>query len=313
MKVNPIHCWAATSDPYPLDLRCMIPSGMYWNQAELPRASELNHGLVSILAFEEDLRPVPLGTGFITAAFGDRAVCCTAAHIFTHLHRLQRVGPIPHPTALREFLPEGAPLDLDRKKLRAMCWENGKIEIAYFDWAIWDERADLSFFGIHVQEGTDSSFFRSNLLLDHEPPEIGTEVAVLGYHDMKVLSFEGTKDHNKGTIGRQLLLRSGRVTAYHPQGYSLCRSACIETTMPIFPGMSGSPVMRFVEGAPILPFGVMSFDPDTEPTDKWDRSVPGHAIVPLIKPVIELSTTGQRNTMLTLESGMMAGTGWVAA
>src|SRR3989442_6137284 len=191
----------------------MIPPGLHWNQAELPPASEMNHGLVSILAFDEDLRPSPIGSAFITAAFGDRAVCCTAAHIFTHVHRLQRVGPTPHPAALREFLPQGAPLDLDRKRLRAMCWEDGKIEIAFFDWAIWDERADLAFFGIRTQEGTDPGFFRSNMLLDAEAPEIGTEVAVLGYNDMKVLNFEGTRDRNKGTIGRQLLLRAGRGTA----------------------------------------------------------------------------------------------------
>jgi hypothetical protein len=194
-----------------------------------------------------------------------------------------------------------------------MCWEDGKIEIAFFDWAIWDERADLAFFGIRTQEATDPGFFRSNMLLDAEAPEIGTEVAVLGYNEMKVLSFEGTKDQNRGTIGRQLLLRAGRVTAYHPEGYSLCRTPCIETSIPIFPGMSGAPVMKVSPGGPMLPFGVMSFDTEQEPGEKWDRSIPGRSIVPLIRPVIELSPTGQRSTMLTLEKGMMAGTGWVAA
>lgn len=201
--------------------------------------------------------------------------------------QLQKLrGPRPHPTALSEFLTNGAPLDLDRKKLRAMCWEDGKIDFAYFDWAIWDERADLAFFGIHVQNGSDLNFFRSNLLLDPKLPEVSdAEVAVLGYNDMKVLTFD--KEQNKGTISRQLLLRTGRVTAYHPEGYGLVRSACIETTIPIFRGMSGAPVMRFGAGEPKLPFGVMSFDPETE--DKWNRSVHGHSIIALIRPVIELS------------------------
>lgn len=267
----------------------------------------LNHGLVSIFAFADDQKPVPIGTGFITAAFGDRAVGSTAAHIFTEVLRLQKVGPKPHPTALREFLPKGAPLDLDRKKLRAMCWEDGKIEFAYFDWVIWDERADLAFFGIHVQDSSDPNFFRTNLLLDHERPEVDAEVGVLGYHDMKVLSFD--KEQNKGSISRELVMRIGRVTAYYPEGYALCRSASIETTIPIFPGMSGAPVMKFVKGGQILPFGVMSSDPETP--HKWDRSVPGQSIVPLIRPVIELSPSGQRSTMLTLDSGIMAGTEWV--
>src|SRR3989442_4701562 len=194
----------------------MIPPGLHWNQAELPPASEMNHGLVSILAFDEDLSPSPLGSGFITAAFDDRAVCCTAAHIFTHLHRLQKVGPTPHPSALREFLPQGAPLDLDRQRLRAVCWEDGKIEISLFDWAIWDERADLAFFGIRVQEGTDARFFRSNMLLDAERPEIGTEVAVLCFNDMKSLCFRRTKNHKNGPIRRQALLQGAPGTAYHP-------------------------------------------------------------------------------------------------
>jgi hypothetical protein len=288
----------------------MIPTGLYWNQAELEPASSENQGLVSLFAFDDDQRPIPIGSGFITAAFGNRAVGCTAAHIFTEVLKLQKVGPRPHPTALREFLPKGAPLDLDRKKLRAMCWEDGKIEFASFDWVIWDERADLAFFGIHVQDGSDPTFFRSNMFLDHERPQVGAEVAVLGYHDIKTLSFD--KDKNKGALSRQLLLRTGHVTAYHPEGYALCRSACIETTIPIFPGMSGAPVMEFAEGKPKLPFGVVSFDPETEVADKWDRSISGHSFIPLIRPVIELSSTGQRSTMLTLESGMMAGSKWEA-
>jgi hypothetical protein len=289
----------------------MIPTGLYWNQAELGPGSRENSGLVSILAIEDDLGPVPIGTAFITAAFGDRAVCCTAAHIFTGISRLQtRFAPRPHPTALSEFLPNGRPLDLDRKKLRAMCWEEGKVEFAYFDWAVWDERADLAFFGIHVQDGSDSDFFRSHLLLDPAHPEIGDLVGVLGYYDMKIDSFENTKHQGEWSFSRQLLLRIGRVTAYHPEGHSLVGAPCIQTTIPIFPGMSGAPVMKFVPGETKQSFGVMSCDPDT--ADKWDRSVSGQSIIPLIRPAIELSPTGQRSTMLRLESGMMAGTKWEA-
>ena len=123
---------------------------------------------------------------------------------------------------------------------------------------------------------------------------------------MKVLSFD--KEQNTGTISRQLLLRTGRVTAYHPEGYALVRGACIETTIPIFQGMSGAPVMKFGEGKPKLAFGVMSCDSETDTT--WDRSIAGNSIVPFIRPVIELSATGQRSTMLSLNAGMMAGTEW---
>ena len=109
---------------------------------------------------------------------------------------------------------------------------------------------------------------------------------------------------------RPFLRRNGRVTAYHPSGYSLCHGAWIETSIPIFPGMSGAPVMKLMPGGPILPFGVMSFDLQDDLAHKWDRSIAGHSIVPLIRPAVQLSSDGQRSTMLTLESGMMAGTGW---
>lgn len=88
---------------------------------------------------------------------------------------------------------------------------------------------------------------------------------------------------------RELVLRGGRVTEVFPNGHLLCHGPCIETTIPIFPGMSGAPVMRYAPGTPMQPFGVMSTGHTEDPSLKFERSKPGHSIGPLINPSVSIA------------------------
>jgi len=122
------------------------------------------------------------------------------------------------------------------------------------------------------------------------------------------MEVRGEWEHSEEVRGfsmeRRLLLRCGRVKAYHPDGHILCRGPCIETTIPVFAGMSGAPVaLLAADDTPISPFGVVSHDPETSHGDKWDRSAAGASIVALLSPRMSFDgPDGQRKTILRLNS-----------
>ena len=99
-----------------------LPPQFPWNEAVLESGNSLNDGLVSIVAFDDKRCPVLIGTGFIVGTFEEQAICCTAAHNFSHVKQLQETLPRHHRTALAEFLPRSKPLNIDRKILRAF-WQ----------------------------------------------------------------------------------------------------------------------------------------------------------------------------------------------
>lgn len=288
----------------------LIPHGLEWNEAELEPRSPLNRGLLAVVAFDSPKVVYLVGTAFIIGAFGHRAVGCTAAHNFAEVRKFQTPPRLHHPTSLREFLPQGVEIDLDRTRIRALYAEGSQLEMAILDWVIWDEKADVAFFSLRTQEDENRSFFDSDFMLESHAPGIGDEVAVIGYQGMEAETDELTNGAQRLTIRRRLVLRCGRVSAFYPDGHALCRGPCIETTIPVFPGMSGGPAMRLGQGGmPMQPFGLVSSDPD-EPSDKSDRSLTGHSIIPLIRSVVEVRAgVGQRKTLLRLDSAISVGLG----
>lgn len=221
-------------------MQLMLPDGFEWNQAELEPRHEFNNALVSIVAFDDRRIPRPIGTGFILAVLPECAIGCTAAHNFSELRRIQSPKKWHHPSALKQFLPSAKPLDLNRKGVRAMCIAGNQVEMAIFGWVAWDEASDIAFFSLVPQDRTSSDAFTAKLDLDNYDPQIGAEIVALGYKDMSVEN--DTRDGSgadKFDFQRQLIMRGGRITAVHPQGHRLCNGPCVETSIPVFPGMSG--------------------------------------------------------------------------
>lgn len=141
--------------------------------------------------------------------------------------------------------------------------------------------------------------------LDDSVPPVGAEIVALGYEGMAVENEVRDGAGREGfRFGRQLLLRGGCVTSVHPNGLRLCKGPCVETSIPVFPGMSGGPVMRAgCDTEAMRPFGLISSNPYDEQSTKWDRSVRGSSIVPLIGATVKLNSAGQRETMLRLDAG----------
>lgn len=283
----------------------MSLNGFAWNQAELENFHPLNSGIVMLVAFTPERSPRPIGTAFIIGAYGDFAVAITAAHNFQGVQDVQIPNKKHHLTALPEFLGETQILNLDRKKLRAICSEDKKIEVSVIGWAFFDKKSDIAIFSIIPQSNKNGcAFFKSAFILDDACPGIGDEVAVLGFANMKVpLEERDKKGRERFHVSRQLILRCGKVTNIHLGGHILCRGPCIETSIHVFPGMSGSPVMILGKGGePIKPFGLVSSDPDDNEVIKNDRSVAGSSIVALLQPKVKFDAEGRRNAILQLNS-----------
>jgi hypothetical protein len=110
--------------------------------------------------------------------------------------------------------------------------------------------------------------------------------------------------HNEGGIGtmqRRLVARVGRVEAIHPNGHLALKTACIETTIMVYGGMSGGPVSKFQNSsAPIKPFGFVSYAPFSE--SLLDRSQNGHSLGALLNAKITPLATKQQGIEMRMNA-----------
>jgi hypothetical protein len=265
-----------------------ILCGLEWNEAVFPEADriELDRGLVSILAFRPDRSPELQGTAFISGSYGSHAVAISAAHVFHEgVAKTQNPNPLYHRSALRQFLPDGEEFDLDRRNLRALYRNGNRWEFCIISSLVMHRPSDLAFMTLHLQDQTDNSLFDTHFKFGHLKPRIGDIVGVLGYADMATLSEYREGDLETAMLQRRLVYRAGSVRAIHSDGHILCRGACIETTIPVFGGMSGGPAFLVPEpGKSIVPFGFISHDPKSEESidEKNHRSRAGSAIISVL-------------------------------
>lgn len=285
----------------------MIPDGLEWNQAELPSGPHLlKDCLVTLFAFSNSRSPRLIGTGFIVNASKSTAVAVTAAHNFEEVCNIQARSRRHHPTALPEFLGNLSLIDLDRKKLRISCMNRHGVEAAIVDWAAWDQAADVAFFGISTQDAS-KVYFDSHFRLEKPSIKVGDEVALLGYSDMKIIKDERDgRGFEEFSFSQQLLLRKGYITNYHPQGHILCKGPCVETSIPVFLGMSGGPVFVVPkEGEEMKPFGLISSCPETDRERKFDRSIRGCSIIALLDIKTEFESDDIQKTLLKLKQATL--------
>lgn len=279
-------------------------SEFHWNQAILEKESVLNRGLVSLLAFNPHRSPKLIGTAFVISAQDRVAVAATAAHNFRGIIDVQNPHSRHHPSALPEFLPRQDVLRLDAWSVMAMVVEGRKIGLCPLGWVVFDEKSDIACFSIVQSIADDPALFRSNFELECEAPDIGDEVAVLGYSRMRVLNeFQDGSGGETFSVRRQLVFRRGRVTQAYPNGHLLCRGACVETSIPVFPGMSGGPVFKIGRpNAPMKPFGIVSSDIDGV-DDKFDRTAQGASIAALLRPSIADLGGGDKMVKVNFDNG----------
>lgn len=280
--------------------------GFYWNEAE--GDDILNRGLLSIFAHDLSGHPHAIGTGFVVRRADSNAVCITAAHVFSEVRRLQSPPPRHSLSTLPEFLPPPKELDLDRELLRAVFKEGGRIEVAIVEGVIFDTTTDIALFSVSLQTPDTEPFFSGEFFPDSSPPAVGELVCVLSYGDQGILDYE----HHGGEtysfkMERRPILRVGRVLAHYPDGHRLCRGPCIETSIPVYSGMSGGPAFRFGTDGPMRPFGLVCSDPDLDGEKKQNRSIEGRSIFAVLPCRASIGDDGKENIVLALQSNDAAG------
>lgn len=246
--------------------------GFEWNEIALDRARE--RGIFTIVAATRDGRYVPVGTGFVLRATGPFALAASAAHVFSHIRALQKSSPrTSHPSAL--FLPPDKPVDLDLGKVTAVFADGDSAQFARIIALAFDERTDVAVLQLQDQHGPTGRPFDAEVLLHDRLPEVGSLVGVVAYAD---LDSEARAD-GLSSLTRRPVCRVGRVLAVHPDGTRLCRGPCIETSIPVYSGMSGGIAALYTPDKPARAFGFVCSDPDEDTIAKQDRSIAGRSLI----------------------------------
>lgn len=280
--------------------------GFHWNEAE--GDDLLNRGLLTIIAHDLSGHPHVIGTGFVISRDDLKAVCVTAAHVFSEVRRLQSPPQRHSPSALPEFLPLPKAVDLDRKSLRAISIEGERVESTVIEGLVFDEATDIAIFSIALQDPARKPFFSHEFFLDSTPPAVGDLVSVLSYGDQGIFDYEHDGDQAFSfKFKRRPVLRVGRVLAHYPDGHRLCRGPCIETSIPVYSGMSGGPVIHYGTEGAIKPFGLVCSDPDMDSEDKQNRSIEGHSIFALLPCQVSIGEDGKQIVRITLQATGVAG------
>jgi len=239
---------------------------------------ELHDGLTMIVALSPSQHLQAIGTGFVVSRFEDGAVCVTAAHnFFLGIHRVQFPHGRHHHSTPAEFQPNFERVELARTG--AIFRKGNNVIVARITGACWDKRRDLCVFETEPQEGDRPRFHPREIRIAAEQPRQGQKVAILGYAGIE----NCVDDHETaGMIASRLEVRVGTVCSI---GEGLLISGRVaETTVPVFPGMSGSPAVIWggFKDIPLV-FGLVSSDAEaTDPAEKDDFSRPGRSHVSML-------------------------------
>jgi hypothetical protein len=260
--------------------------GFEWSETALP--SEVERSLLTIAArdFSGDMHTI--GTGFFIKATIHASLAVSAAHVFTEIRRLQQSSNArSHFTALPEFSPPPPPIRLALAGLTALTRSRSGNTIFFsVDGLAFDNFADFGVLQLSPQSMQPTPLQTKEFLLEDAHPQVGQLVCIAGYAEMA----DQIDTSGALTAHRRAVLRFGKVLNVFPDGQRLCRGPCVETSIPIFSGMSGSPVFYYDATGAMRVFGLACSDPDIDGPQKNDRTVSGHSIAALL-PVKRISGT----------------------
>lgn len=243
--------------------------------------------MLQILAFDPHGNPKLIGTGFVVGVSENKAVAITAAHNFHEgVVKIQNPSKRHHPSTPLEFLPDSEEIHVDPKKLRAIFRYGKIVDLCTIDFAVWERSTDFSFFAFTPQNSEITTPQIKELSIQKVEPKEGGIVAMLGFRGMATTPIQEHEGITHFSTKSQFICRVGRIKKIYRDGHLLCKGPCLETTIPVFPGMSGGPVFLLPEkGAPIIPFGLVSSDPDAPDEEKDNPKIPGSSIVSLLDPI----------------------------
>lgn len=254
-----------------------------WTTLTWPGQEAMHCGLATIIGLGPRSELGLVGTGFIISAQGNYALCATAAHNFWQgLHRVQTPRPRHHRSALPEFVAGFDGVDLDRAKV---IYRHGDaVRSCAMTGAVWVKRSDICFFEIETEAPSHTDFLQGEWLIADQEPRVGDIVGVAAYSDMSVTPADPGSALSAGQIQSRLTMRVGRVTEVRDSGL-LTQGRCVETTIPVFGGMSGGPAFLWGGDGPPRAFGFISSDPEDPELNgaaKHDFSVAGRSTVAIL-------------------------------
>jgi hypothetical protein len=262
-----------------------------WNDLHWPGINGLKESLVSLVAFDERQIPHCIGTAFLVSSRGRSAACVTAAHnLYAGVSRVQYPAR-HHPSTPLEFIPNFERVDLDPTRFWALYQKGERPEACAVKSVVWDKRADVAVLTIEYREPSDADFVQGEWSMDGGAPTEGQLVGVAGWGSMTGRLVDADGVRSAGEIERRLILRVGRVTAVQSDA-PMISGHSVETTIPVFGGMSGGPAFIWREwNERPTAFGFVSSDPEEFSVDvKNDFAIPGRSTIGVL-PVQDINTS----------------------
>lgn len=279
--------------------------GFHWN--EHGPDVLLNRGLVTIVAKDYAGTSKVVGTGFVVSSNDATAICITAAHVFDGIRQLQ-IPPARHSTALAEFLPPKKAVSLDFNSLQVVSSVGGQMAISIVEGLVFDENSDFALIAVATPFFGGDLLFQHEFLADDRIPEIGGLVIVLSFRYWESDQSDDSETNQSGVrFERRVVARIGRVLAYHPDGNRLCRGPCIETSIPVYSGMSGGPVLHYSQEGPLKVFGLVCSDPDLDGEDKENRAIEGRSTIALLPCRVTVEKDGKNLVSFAINTADVAG------
>ena len=278
----------------------MIPHGFQWNEAILEKASPLGLGFLVICVVTDEWIVRLIGTAFIVEAKGRQGRAITAAHCLDEIYRIRAPNPRHSLTALPEFVPPPSEFNLD--PVRAIYLKDGKIFFCPIREALWDNNLDYAMLVVASPEG-EEGLFEHSVRLSDTVPAVGDTVCMIGFGDMEV--NRDTRVYNRSRMQFRLVQRIGFLEEIHPDGQLLVRAPCIQTSIPVYGGMSGGLVARWPgHEKKVEAFAIVSHAPEPQPIR--DRLQSGHSVAALLNVKVFPEPSGGSRAVISGRSGRHA-------
>lgn len=268
--------------------------GLAWNEAIPGNMDELEASVVTITAHDRNDDLHVIGTGFVVGNCSGLLAAITAAHNLEHIRSLQRTRT-SHPSALEMLLPNSSKIEFQNDRVLALSEFNGSPVVLRIEYSIHSKETDIAF--LFFSKDANRPEIKS-IFIDNRIPVVGEPIAVMAYAHTQAERHEIVPDdfmHTnvpkelenqidaKYAFSRSPVFRIGTVTHVHAEGHVLSSGACVETTIPVSPGMSGAPAFYLSKPeGPMTAFGLISSSLQNTSKDDIEKSTSGQSIVSIL-------------------------------
>lgn len=201
----------------------------------------------------------PIGTGFVVATLGRRAVMLSAAHNFQTIRKIDMPYEISASNTLPEFRVEIEPYQMKETKMQALFFgQDNHFHCATIMTVDGNKPADVVACLISLEDDIPSEvLFDTKLAIDTTPVEAGQPIVAAGYSNM-----QAEEQGNSMVIYKQeLAWREGKVTeVFRNKGPRNQPYPCFQCDIPFDAGMSGGPILNNSPGVVASARGVISSD-----------------------------------------------------